>query len=383
MDNNKKINVDDISFDDMLDGGIEEVVETTEEPQIEKPIENVETAQTQTEETSLDDDVKAKQQEDSRQGQVLAEAEIPPAPETPTSEETSETTKEEESKEEVDDSVIGQVLSSLGYETEDRYDDTPEGLTKMAKDVGSQMAEEQLDVLFQKFPLVRDHLQYVMSGGDSQDFMAVNDPRGDYSRMRIQEKDVAGQKYILSEYFKTKGHDNKFINELLDDYQESGKLFAKAQNAQKTLATAQQQYKKQVVAQQRQYQQQQIQEQNKFWNGVYNTIDQSKEFQGIQIAEREKGKFFDYLSKPVTKEGYTQRDIDYSQAKMDVKLAMDYLMYKGFNLDKLIDKKARTKSTQSLKSRIKGHQETIKSARKASKAPSKAVDIEDLDLSLF
>ena len=283
----------------------------------------------------------------------------------------------------MDDSVIGQVLSSLGYETEDRYDDTPEGLTKMAKDVGSQMAEEQLDVLFQKFPLVRDHLQYVMSGGDSQDFMAVNDPRGDYSRMRIQEKDVAGQKYILSEYFKTKGHDNKFINELLDDYQESGKLFAKAQNAQKTLATAQQQYKKQVVAQQRQYQQQQIQEQNKFWNGVYNTIDQSKEFQGIQIAEREKGKFFDYLSKPVTKEGYTQRDIDYSQAKMDVKLAMDYLMYKGFNLDKLIDKKARTKSTQSLKSRIKGHQETIKSARKASKSPSKAVDIEDLDLSLF
>ena len=383
MDNNKKINVDDISFDDMLDGGIEEVVETTEEPQIEKPIENVETAQTQTEETSLDDDVKAKQQEDSRQGQVLAEAEIPPAPETPTSEETSETTKEEESKEEVDDSVIGQVLSSLGYETEDRYDDTPEGLTKMAKDVGSQMAEEQLDVLFQKFPLVRDHLQYVMSGGDSQDFMAVNDPRGDYSRMRISEKDSRGQKYILSEYFKTKGHDNKFINELLDDYQESGKLFAKAQNAQKTLATAQQQYKKQVVAQQRQYQQQQIQEQNKFWNGVYNTIDQSKEFQGIQIAEREKGKFFDYLSKPVTKEGYTQRDIDYSQAKMDVKLAMDYLMYKGFNLDKLIDKKARTKSTQSLKSRIKGHQETIKSARKASKAPSKAVDIEDLDLSLF
>ena len=383
MDNNKKINVDDISFDDMLDGGIEEVVETTEEPQIEKPIENVETAQTQTEETSLDDDVKAKQQEDSRQGQVLAEAEIPPAPETPTSEETSETTKEEESKEEVDDSVIGQVLSSLGYETEDKYEDTPEGLTKMAKDVGNQMAEEQLDVLFQKFPLVRDHLQYVMSGGDSQDFMAVNDPRGDYSRMRIQEKDVAGQKYILSEYFKTKGHDNKFINELLDDYQESGKLFAKAQNAQKSLATAQQQYKKQMLVQQQKAQQQQVQEQNKFWNGVYNTIDQSKEFQGIQIAEREKGKFFDYLSKPVTKEGYTQRDIDYSQAKMDVKLAMDYLMYKGFNLDKLIDKKARTKSTQSLKSRIKGHQETIKSARKASKAPSKAVDIEDLDLSLF
>tara|TARA_R100001594_G_C4016577_1_gene258220 strand:- start:45 stop:1193 length:1149 start_codon:yes stop_codon:yes gene_type:complete len=382
MDNNKKINVDDISFSDMLDGGIEDVVETTEEPQIEKPIENVETAKTETEETSLEDDVKAKQQEDSKQEQVLAETEIPQEPETSTSKETSEATEEEESKE-VDDSVIGQVLSSLGYETEDKYEDTPEGLTKMAKDVGNQMAEEQLDVLFQKFPLVKDHLQYVMSGGNSQDFMAVNDPRGDYSRMKVQEKDLAGQKYVLSEYFKSKGHDNKFINELLDDYQESGKLFAKAQNAQKSLATAQQQYKKQMLVQQQKAQQQQVQEQNKFWNGVYDTIDKSKDFQGIQVAEREKGKFFDYLSKPVTKEGYTQRDIDYSKANMDVKLAMDYLMFKGFNLEKLIDKKAKTKSTQSLKNRIKGHQETIKSARKASRTPSKAVDIEDLDLSLF
>lgn len=382
MDNNKKINVEDISFDDMLDGGIEDVVDATEAPQVEKPVENVEEAKAQPEENSLDDDVKAKQQEDAKQEQVLAETEIPqPAQET-TSEKTSEV-KNEEGNEEVDDSVIGQVLSSLGYETDNKYEDTPEGLTKMAQDVGSQLAEEQLDTLFKKFPLVADHLQYVMSGGNSQDFMAVNDPRSDFSRMRVQEKDLAGQKYVLSEYFKSKGHDNKFINELLDDYQESGKLFAKAQNAQKSLATAQQQYKKQMLAQQQQMQQQQMQEQNKFWNGVYNTIDKSKEFQGIQIAEREKGKFFDYLSKPVTKEGYTQRDMDYSKADMNVKLAMDYLMYKGFNLDKLIDRKARTKSTQSLKDRIKGHQETVKSARKASKTSNKAVDIEDLDLSLF
>ena len=68
---------------------------------------------------------------------------------------------------------------------------------------------------------------------------------------------------------------------------------------------------------------------------------------------------------------------------MDVKLAMDYLMFKGFNLDKIINAKARTKSTQSLKERIQTHQETGKSARKASKSPSKSVDVDDLDLSLF
>ena len=68
---------------------------------------------------------------------------------------------------------------------------------------------------------------------------------------------------------------------------------------------------------------------------------------------------------------------------MDVKLAIDYLMYKGFKLDKLIDKKARTKSTQRLKDKIKGHQESVKSARKTPRNPSTSVDIDDLNLNLF
>ena len=380
----KKINVDDISFSDMLDDGIEDTVETidTEEPQEEKPVED-EKPKEETEDSSLEDDVEAKKEEDKNQEQVLAEVEIPQEPTSKITKKASETT-EEETESEVDDSVVGQVLSSLGYETEDKYDDTPEGLSQMAKDVGSQMAEDQLDRLFEQYPLVGQHLSYVMNGGESQNFMTVNDPRSDYSQMKISEKDLRGQKYILSEYFKAKGHNDQFTNDLLNDYQEGGKLYNKAQVAQKELIGMQNHYKKQVIEQQQQHQQQEREEQNKFWDGVYDTIDQSKEFQGITIPDREKGKFFDYLSKPVTKEGYTQRDVDHNGAEMDVKLAMDYLMFKGFNLDKLINTKARTKSTQTLKDRIKTHQEeTVKSARKASKAPNKSVNIEDLDLRLF
>ena len=68
---------------------------------------------------------------------------------------------------------------------------------------------------------------------------------------------------------------------------------------------------------------------------------------------------------------------------MDVKLAIDYLMFKGFNLDTIIDKKARTKSVKTLKDKIKGHKESLKSAKGARKTSSKPVDIDDLDLSLF
>ena len=213
--------------------------------------------------------------------------------------------------------------------------------------------------------------------------MAANDPRQDYSKIEIKENDIMSQKSVLSEYFRLKGHDKEFIDELLEDYEDSGKLQTKADSALKALAQAQAQHKEQMLEDQRKQQQNYVAEQQKFWDGVYDTIDKSKEFKGISIPEREKSKFFDYLSKPVTKEGYTQRDLDHNESDMDVKLAIDYLMFKGFNLDKIINKKARTKSTRALKDKIKGHKESLKSAKKASRAPSTAVDIDSLDLSLF
>jgi len=374
----KKINIDDITFDDVIGDGIEEAVAVAEEPQAKEP-ENVEQTTTETTETSLDDDAKIKQQENQNEGQVLAETTIETPQETKVVEDVIEP-KEETSEE---DTVVGQVLSTLGYETKDAYDDTPDGLVEMTKDIGAQIAEEQLEALFKKHPLVQQHLQYVMSGGQSQDFMALNDPRSDFSKINIKEDDVQSQKYVIGEYFKMKGHDDAFIKEILEDYEDSGKLKDKSKAAHEAITKAQQQHKQQVLQQQKLYQQRTIKEERDFWNGVFDTIDKSKDFKGITVPEREKRKFFDYLSKPVTKEGYTQRELDHNKSDMDVKLAIDYLMFKGFNLDKLISKKAKTKSVKSLKDRIKRHQQTIKSARKTQRTPSKSVDIEDLDLNIF
>ena len=380
----KKINVDDITFDDLIGDGIQDVVEV-EEPQEEvKTQENVEEPEKKVEEDSLEADVEAKKENDQRQEQVLAETDLGAPEETKEAPKFVKPTTKTEGKETAeDDSVVSQVLEALGYKTKEAYDDTPDGLIEMTKDIGAQIAEEQLDTLLNQHPLVKNHLQYVMSGGRSEDFMASNDPRTDFSKMQIKDNDVQSQKYVLSQYFKMKGHDNEFINELLNDYEDTGKLAEKSKAAQTKLSEAQNQQRQQMMQQQRQVQQQRYTETKKFWDGVYSTIDKSREFKGITIPDREKTKFFDYLSKPVTKEGYTQRDLDHTKSDMDVKLAIDYLMFKGFNLDKLINTKAKTKSTKSLKDRIRKHQETIKSARKVSRTPSKSVDVDDLDLSLF
>tara|TARA_R110000851_G_scaffold107953_1_gene228585 strand:+ start:3813 stop:4934 length:1122 start_codon:yes stop_codon:yes gene_type:complete len=368
----KKINVDDISFDDLMDGGIEDPLEEKqEEDEANDGISNI---KEDTPENDLDSDAEIKAEESEKEE---------PVQKAKSEKETSEKIDETETEEEEDDSIIGEVLSNLGYDVDEKYEDTTEGLVSLTKDIGAQIADETLDKLFEQHPLVGKHLEYVMNGGKSEEFMSTNDPREDYSKMEINEDDLSTQKTILSEYFRLKGHDKEFISELLEDYEDSGKLHKKAESAKTALAQAQDKYKTEMLEEQKQKQKQNKEEQTKFWDGVYDTIDKSKEFKGISIPEREKTKFFDYLSKPVTKEGYTQRDLDHNDSEMDTKLAIDYLMYKGFNLDKLIDKKARTKSTRALKDKIKGHKESLKSAKKAKRAPSTAVDIENLDLSLF
>ena len=79
-------------------------------------------------------------------------------------------TKTTEETEELEDTVVNEVLSQLGYEfPEEEFEDTSDGLVKLAKAVGSKMAEDQLDGLFQAHPEIQKHLDYVLNGGKSEE----------------------------------------------------------------------------------------------------------------------------------------------------------------------------------------------------------------------
>jgi len=362
-----EIALDDITIDDVVsadpvdsitDGvdlpDAEPVKEETEEVQ-EEPQDEVE----ETSEEFLEHDPEEEQEEEE--------------------EEAEET--EEDDGEDGEPTVVSEILEKLGYEPSDEYDDTPEGLLQMTKDVSSQMADDRIDEVLSNFPLVKQHLEYVLQGGESNQFMAAHDPRADYGEFELRENDTASQKVILANYFELKGHDKEFTNELLEDYEDSGKLFNKAAAAKDALSKYQEQQRESMYEQQREQSQKKSEQQQEFWNGIADTIKDSQEFAGITIPEREKSKFFNYISQPVNNDGLTQRDLDHTEADMDVKLAIDYLMYKGFNLNDLINKKANTKSVRTLRDKISSGEERVKSARKAQRRTTK-FDVDDLDLDI-
>ena len=163
MDPNEKIQLDDITFDDVIAGdgvdtvSIDDTAEVKTEETAEETTEEVVDEEEEIEEE--DDDEEYEEDENDDDGDV----------------EPSEK----------NDSVVGEILESLGYEVEEDYPDTAEGLAELTKDVASRMADDRLDEVLEAFPLVKDHLQYVLAGGNSQDFMQAHDPNLDYNAFTL------------------------------------------------------------------------------------------------------------------------------------------------------------------------------------------------------
>lgn len=358
----RKLDISAISFDDMLGDGLQstEAEETTPE--------------------SLDvDDTDDDYPEDITDeiDDVEDDEELEDESDDEEYEEDDEDSDYEDSED--DDNIVGQIAAVLGFELDGTYEETVEGLTDFVRDISQQAAEDQLQALFAQYPEVQQHLDYVMTGGKSQEFLKANNPQTDYASIQLDEDSVDMQRAVMGQYLLAKGHDREFVIEMVDTLESNGKLYNKSLAARDELASAQEQYRRQMLEHQRQQFEAQQQQEEEFWNNVADTIESGNNFAGVTIPDRSKAEFFDYISQPVGPNGETQRDLDMMELDLETRIAMDYLAFSGFDLNGIIDKKARTKSAQSLRDKIISNEDRIKSARKATR--SKKFDVDNLDMS--
>ena len=359
---NDKLDFSAISFDDIIGEGAPGL-ETSEAP-ARKPQNDEEL------DNELDTDVQQRGDEDYDEDQ------------DEDSRQKDSNTVEDEYEDDYEDEdllISDQIANSLGFELDDDYDDTVEGLTAFVRHISTELAETQMENLLQQYPDVQQHLEYVLNGGDSSQFFDSHNPQNDYSNIQMGKNDTTLHRAMLGEYFQSKGHSSDMIIEMLNDYQDGGKLYNKAIIAQNELVALQENTRAQNHNDQLAFYQQQQEKEEQLWDEVAATIESGNEFAGIRIPDSNKQAFFDYISDPVGENGETQRDLDYNNSDMDIKLAIDYLMYNGFDLEGIIDTKARTKSVENLRSRIQDNESRVKSARKAQRT-QKTFDPNDLDI---
>lgn len=277
--------------------------------------------------------------------------------ETSTAETSAEDSEEEDTESETptaaaeEDSLIAELQTKLGYATDEEFEDSIDGLLEFTKTTAQKMAAEQMQNLFNAYPDVQEYLNFRAQGGDPKKYFQTAAPSVDYSDMEISEGDVMTQKKVVGAYLASQGFEAEEIQETLNDYEDAGILQRHATKALSRMQDMQKKEKNALIEQQRIEAERRQQENDQMWNEIGSIIGQGS-LKGITVPERDKKRFFDWMAIPVDREGNSQRSLDRANLDQETLLALEYIVYRGFDLSKLIANQQKTQQAQTLRSKL-------------------------------
>lgn len=300
--------------------------------------------------------------------------------ETSASEEPTGDTEELAEAEDDEPGVIDTLRQKLGYEVEGTFKDDYEGVASFTQTVANEIAKEQLDTIFSQYPDVEKYLQFRYNGGDSQKYFQTHSPNVDYNAVQLSDDDVSTQRLIVQEHLAMQDYTPEEITEAVQDYMEAGLLYKHAQRGLTKLQQSQKSRAEQLIVSQKEQAEQHRNQVQQQWTSIQTTIDNGK-LKGFEVPTADRKKFYSWMSDAVDKNGRTQRLIDRESMDLETQLAMEYLAWKNFDLNKLVTNSSRTKEAKNLKERLK--QPTTASKRmkgggSSYKAPKQLPSLKDL-----
>lgn len=299
----------------------------------------------------MDEEPEEQKEEQEEPSKESSEESTEDVEEESSEEDQKEEEQEEESSEE-EVPLVEEIRQKLGYEFDEEFEDTEEGIQRLVELSAKKLADETIDSIFSEYPEVKQLYQYRAMGGDPDKFFQTRFPEVDYNKVEFNKEDETQHEQLVRQELRARGYTQDEIEAEIEDYKNGGILTSKAERALNALAKKQEEDKNKLIKQQEEAYQQQQREIKEYWDSVRDTIEKSSTFKSFSIPSRDKDNFFDYISKPVEK-GKSRRDLDVEKADLETRLAIDYLLFKGFNIQDLIDRKAKDKNAKSLRNRIK------------------------------
>jgi hypothetical protein len=323
--------------------------------------------------------------EETPEPEVEQEAAVQEEPEAqeadePVSQPVAESEDTEESVSEEEASIIDTLRQKMGYEVAGDFSEDYDGVVNFTTQVANEIAKEQLDTVFSQFPDVEEYLQFRYNGGDPKKYFQATSPNVDFGAIELTDEDVSMQRMVVQEFLSRQGYQPDEISETVQEYVEAGILMNQATRSLGKLKIAQEREAKQLVEQQKaqaEEQQKQVQQQ---WGAIQQTIDRGV-VKGFAIPNADRKKFFSWMSDAVDNQGRTQRLVDREQMDLETQVAMEYLLWKKFDLSKLVSNTQNTKKAQNLKQKLqqkKPANQRMKGGQSSYKAPKKLPSLKDL-----
>lgn len=268
-----------------------------------------------------------------------------------------------------EESFYESLAKIMGYEVEGEFDESVEGIAEYAKAVGQRIAEEEVKDLFESFPDVKEYLQFRLNNGDPAKYFESKYGEVDYSTFNVTEQDVTTQETVVRKYLKSEGYNEEEVTETIKDYKETGLLFKQAKRIADRLTEAQKEQKEELIYRQAELAREQEAQKQAMIAEISQTIEKGS-LHNLIIPEKDRKEFRAWLLQPNHK-GQTKRQETMNGLSLAQKLELEFLAFKGFNLEDLVRKQVTQNKINFLKknldskgSRLAGGQTKVPSDNK-------------------
>lgn len=306
--------------------------------------------------------------------------------------------KEFDTVEDSNEISIDSIKDIIGIDITDEnekpveFENNAEGVKKYFNAVLENKREEYYEAainsLYQRYPIVKDVLNYYVANGNSLEGFGQTPDR---SNITIDDSNEAQQEHIIRTAWAEQGRKGD-VNSYIEYLKSSGTLLATAKEELAGLQEADRQYKEELAAAAAKQEQEHYEALQNYWNGVHEVI-KTRNIAGYQIPEsiiiNRNGQklsvtpedFFNYIYR-VDQNGRSAYENDLAketaESRRDDQILRAYLKFVGGNYSNLVNMAINKEKVANLKLKAKERNANTIRITKPTTKNSKGANI-DLD----
>lgn len=271
--------------------------------------------------------------------------------------EDSEESQEEDSPEEDNEyeSLIQDLIDSdlLDFDEEKEYSMDKEGLQSLLKETVEKKTSSAIETFKNSFEdeKTKDLIDVLSKGGTIEDWQS-SQMEIDYMEIPV-EGNEHNQMLLVKDLLGRQDYSEEEIEKTLTSFAEKGILQEQAEIAKKKLDVIEKKRVEDTKAKFEEEREKQIELEDKAAEEFKETVLNAEKFKGVPVKNKEEAaKLYDFIVKPVNKEGKTQFQLmDDDESRMAYALL---LMKNEFDPSK-IETKIKTKTANNLKKKLSNH----------------------------
>ena len=230
------------------------------------------------------------------------------------------------------------------------YEDTEEGIIAANLDIAKMMAIKEREELINSDPELQRFVDYrKRTGGRIEDF--VQKETQSWRAVKLDDSNEEMLMKVVIADLVAGGQDEDQARLTAEMYKDTKKLKDFGKAAYKRLTTNEEVTEKEEEEAYKTEIEEQTKKIEEHWGLVKETITKGS-INGIVIPEADKDAFFKYTALNADGKGNSQLALDKSKMKLEQLLQLDYLIFKGMDVSKLVQNAIKTANATSLRSRI-------------------------------